>query len=176
MPESNLNNHSEICFPFTLSTLPHLERFTVCAKVYLHHTNPYDECDGSVAQGFFSPIPAIIHALKTISPHALKRLTLNFDFRTKCFRPLPPGDVVWDPLVRLVAESKIPSIHFNVVGVVLESDWGERLNAPNIVPPSLADCAALMEYVKGGVLVITPQLPITVEETSLVGELEDLSS
>ena len=79
-------------FPFTLSTLLHLEELTFHAEV-----------DFSTLLGSFGlwdglpkichPIPAIKHAVKTISSQTLKFLELDFNFTINT-HALPPAEAL----------------------------------------------------------------------------------
>jgi len=142
--------------PFTLSTLPHLERITVRAKVNFTIS---DTWDGRLRRRFSSPIPAIKHANKTISSQRLKLLKLDFYFTIDGHhRPLPPAEVIWSSLVQLVAESPFPCIKLHVKVAV--DIWRRyRDIAPDIMLNSLAESAELMSYVNRGVLVLIPEHP-----------------
>jgi len=141
--------------PFTLSTLPHLERITVRAKV---NFSIFDAWDGRLRRRFSSPIPAIKHAMKTISSQRLKLLKLDFYFTIDGHHPLPPAEVIWSSLVQLVAESPFPCIKLHVK-VAVDAWRRYRDIAPDIMLNSLAESAELMSYVNRGVLVLIPEHP-----------------
>jgi len=143
-------------FPFTLSTLPHLERITVRAKVNFTIS---DTWNGRLRRRFSSPIPAIKHANKTISSQRLKLLKLDFYFTIDGhYGPLPPAEFIWSSLVQLVAESPFPCIKLHVK-VAVDIWHRYRDIAPDIMLNSLAESAELMSYVNRGVLVLIPELP-----------------
>jgi len=143
-------------FPFTLSTLLHLEELTFHAEVeFSTLLGSFDLWDG--LPKICHPIPAIKHAVKTISSHTLKFLELDFNFTVNT-HALPPGEAIWSSLVHLVAESPFPCIKL-YVGVTFYDGSVYRDIAPDIILNSLAESAELMKYVNRGVLVIIPELP-----------------
>jgi len=96
-----------------------------------------------------------------ISSQRLKLLKLDFYFtihdQHQC---LPPAEVIWSPLVRLVAEPPFPCIKLHVKVADDLGAWnGYRNIAPDIILNSLTESAALMSYVNRGVLVIIPEFP-----------------
>ena len=142
-------------FPFTLSTLLHLEELTFHAEVeFSTLLGSFGLWDGLPKN--CHPIPPIKHAVKTISFQTLKLLELDFKFTINTYA-LPPGEAIWSSLVHLVAES-----HFCIklyVGVTFYDGRVYRDIAPDIILNSLAESAELMKYVNRGVLVIIPELP-----------------
>ena len=87
---------------FSLSTL---ERITFYAKMNFSISDTGDDRPGCQIS---SPIPAIEHAMKMISSQRLK-LKLDFYFTIHGHHQrLPPAEVIWSPLVHLVAESPFP--------------------------------------------------------------------
>jgi len=91
-------------FPFTLATLLHLERITFLADFFCL----FETWDGRSMHRLYHPIPAIKHAIDTISSQSLRFLKLDFNFNID--RRLPPAEVIWSPLVHLVAESPFPCV------------------------------------------------------------------
>jgi len=148
-------------FPFTLSTLLHLEGLTVRAEL------EFSSLSGSVDRRFYHPILAIEHAMTTISSQTLKFLKLDFNFMIDTHEALPPAEVIWSSLVHLVAESPFPCIELHVR--VTFYGWGVHQDiAPDIILNSLAESAELMSYVNRGVLVITSEPPVTNKQDGLV--------
>jgi len=120
--EERLGESSGVNLRFSLSTLEQI------AKMNFSISDAGDDRPGCQ---IYSPIPAIEHAMKTNSSQRLKLLKLDFYFTIHGHHQrLLPAEVIWSPLVHLVAES-----------------------------PSLAESAALMSYANRGVLVIIPELP-----------------
>ena len=93
---------------FTLSILLHLECLTIRAEVDLDDAGT-DEPPQE--RRFYSPIPAIQRALKTISSPTLRLLKIEFYFIIESCHPL--AQVIWAPLLHLVAESSFPCVNLN---------------------------------------------------------------
>jgi len=158
--DESLNVGSGEDFLFTLAILLHLERITFRADFFCM----FETWDGQSMHRLYHPIPAIKHAIDTISSQSLRFLKLDFNFNID--RRLPPAKVIWSPLVHLVAESPFPCVKLHV-GYEMS---GYRDITPGIIPDSLADSAELMKYVNRGVLVITPGLPVTNKQDVLAVE------
>lgn len=149
-------------FPFTLSALQHLEELTVCAEVdFATIPGSFGKWDG--LPRIYHPIPAIKNVMKTISSQSLKFLKLDLDFAIDTYGRLPHSDSFWSSLVHLMAESPFPCVKLDVRVAFCDLN-GNRGIAPDIILNSLAESRVLMNYVNQGILVITPELPVTNEQ------------
>ena len=108
VPAPNSNDYSETHFPFTLSTLSHLEPFTVRAEVYLLGPMKWT--------GFIPPFPQIIYTcLQDNFTPCIETIDAQLRFSYQQLPTCYSGDVAWAPLVRLVEGSHLPSIHLNLM-------------------------------------------------------------
>ena len=134
--------HHNKPIPITLSTLVHLEKFTI------HGTVCFDR---SIANEWTmtTPLPGIADLFKTSS--SLKRISLVlFCFFIADSRQFPIGLANWAPLVQYLTKSSVSlfTLHIDTLGG----------NTCTAILTSLANCAELMKFVVKGVLVITPQI------------------
>ena len=167
--------------PVTLSTLPHLERLTICATLlYTDHVR----IGLSSLWGFYSPIPTITQLFSSSNTLSFKLLNLDFYFtiqgqslvQTKSLPWSLLSDVICTPLVHLLASisafecsgsSSAVSIRVN-----LHLRWASTTSRSltigrpiplNVIHSFLAGSNELMQFVEQGRLIVTPPVPTSLD-------------
>ena len=138
---SAIYNQNVVRFPFTLTSLRHLEWLTVEAN-----STPYTITSPSWSCS--SPIPAIVELISTASP-SFKQIFLKFTYYL--FLQTRDPEDLWLPFIPLAAACSSLSITVYLSARV--SVYDSKKYAPEKISP--AHCGGLIPYIEKGVLVMT---------------------